>query len=44
MVWVNRSEVQRNNERIGILIGFREWDRKAWGDVSELRYVDIKCR
>ncbi len=30
-------------KKVEILIGFRKWDREAWGGVSGLRYADTEC-
>jgi hypothetical protein len=31
-------------KKIGILIGFKEWDIEAWSGVSGFGYVDIECK
>lgn len=31
-------------KRVGILIGFKKWDREAWGNVSGLGYANTKCK
>ncbi len=35
---------EREWKKVEILIGFREWNRKAWNDVSGPKYVNTKCK